>query len=124
MNDNAAMRSVEEFLDAIEVHDYERARGLLADEGFQYESPISSFSSADDYIQHLSLMGGIVHEVRRLKAFVDGQDVCHILVFVTQISDKESMKVAHWTRVCAGRIQRIETLFDSHWYRRMLESGT
>jgi len=122
MNDSAAMRSVEEFLDAIEVHDYERARGLLADEGFQYESPISSFSSADDYIQHLSLMGGIVHEIRRLKAFVDGQDVCHILVFVTQISDKESTKVAQWARVCAGRIQRIETLFDSHWYRRMLDS--
>jgi hypothetical protein len=121
MGEKAARQAIDKYLDAIEDHDYERARGLLVDEGFRYESPISSFSSADDFIQHISLLGGIVHRIERLKVFVEGQDVCHLLVYVTQISDKESIKVAHWARVVDGRIQRIETLFDTHWYRQMFE---
>jgi hypothetical protein len=123
MNGIVATQLVERFLDALESHDYDRARDLLADEGFRYESPISSFSSADDFIQHFTLMGGILHKIDRLKVFVDGPDLCHILVFVTQLSDKESMKAALLTRVSGGRIQRIEALFDTHWYRRMLEPG-
>jgi hypothetical protein len=119
---NGTRALVDELLDAIERHDYERARGLLADEGFSYESPISSFTSADDFVQHFSLMAGILHKIERRRVFVDGQELCHILIFVTQLSDKESMKAVLWTRVAEGRIQRIEALFDTHWYRRMFES--
>ncbi len=121
MSGNAARQPVDDYLDAIASHDYERARSLLADEGFRYESPISSFDAADDFIQHMSLMGGIVQGIERLKVFVDGGDVCHLLVYVTQLSDKESTRVAHWSRVVDGRIQRIETLFDTHWYRQMFK---
>jgi hypothetical protein len=122
MMGNGARELVDELLDAIECHDYERARGLLADEGFRYESPLWKFSSADDFVQHFSLMGGILHKIERLKVFVDEQELCHILVFVTQLSDKESIKSVLWTRVADGRIQRIEALFDTHWYRRLFES--
>lgn len=121
MSGNATRQPVDEYLDAIESHDYARARSFLADEGFRYESPISSFSSADDFMQHMSLLAGIIQGIERLKVFVDGQDVCHLLVYVVQLSDKESAKVAHWARVVDGRIQRIETLFDTHWYRQMFE---
>ena len=121
MTGNATKRLVDEYLDAIGSHDYERARGLLADEEFSYESPISSFSSADDFMQHMSLLGGIIHEIEHLKVFVDGDDVCHFLVFVTQLSDKESTKVVQWAQVADGRIRRIEVLFDAHWYRQMLD---
>jgi hypothetical protein len=121
MSGNETIEPVNEYLDAIESHDYERARGLLADEGFQYQSPISSFSSADDFMQHVSLLGGIVQAIERMKVFVDGQDVCHLLVYITQLSDKESTKVAHWAHVVDGRIQRIETLFDTHSYRQMFD---
>lgn len=123
MSGFAEKRLVDEFLDSIESHDFERARRFLADEGFQYESPLSRFASADDFIQHLSLMGGILHRIERLKVFVDGRDLCHFLVFVTQLSTKESMKAVLWTQVSGGRIQRIEVLFDTHWYRRMFESA-
>jgi hypothetical protein len=121
MMGHGARELVDELLDAIERHDYERARGLLADEGFSYESPISSFTSADDFVQHFSLMAGILHKIERRKVFVDGQELCHVLIFLTQLSDKESMKVVLWTRVVDGRIQRIEALFDTHWYRRLFE---
>jgi hypothetical protein len=114
---------VDEYLDALESHDYERARGFLADEGFSYESPISSFSSADDFMQHMSLLGGIVQKIERLKVFVDGRDVCHILVFVTQLSDKASTKVVQWARVEDGRIRRIQSFYDTHWYREMFSEG-
>jgi len=120
MTGNTAKRLVDEYLDAIQSHDYERARGLLADEGFSYESPISSFSSADDFMQHMSLLGGIIHQIEHRKVFVDGHEVCHFLVFITQLSDKESTKVVQWARIVDGRIQRIEVLFDAHWYRQML----
>lgn len=121
MSGNAARQCVDEYLDAIVSHDYERARSFLADEGFRYESPISSFSFADDFMQHLSLLGGVLQGMERTKVFVDGQDVCHFLIYVMQLSDKESVKVAHWARVVDGRIQRIEILFDTHWYRQMFE---
>ena len=121
MKSTKARRLVDEFLDHVGSHEYERARVLLADEGFEFESPISRFSSADDFIQHMSLLGGIVHRIERRKVFIDGQDVCHFLVYVTQLSDKESTKVVQWARVADGRIQRIETLYDTHWYREMFE---
>lgn len=121
MTGNAARKCVDEYLDAIESHDYDRARGFLADEGFRYESPISSFSSADDFMQHLSLLAGILQGIERTKVFVDGRDVCHLLVYVAQLSEKQSVKVSHWSRVVDGRIARIETLFDTHWYRQMFE---
>ena len=121
MSGTSARQLVDEFLNYIESHDYERARRLLADEGFHYESPVSTFSSADDFIQHISLIGGILHRIERRKVFVDGNDLCHILVFFTQLSDKESTKAALWTRVSDSCIQRIELLFDAHWYRLMLD---
>jgi len=121
MSGQTTRQTVDEYLDAIESHDYDRARGFLADEGFCYESPISSFSSADEFMQHTSLLAGIVQRMERRKVFVDGSDVCHLLVYIVQLSDKESAKVAHWARVVDGRIQRIEVLFDTHWYRRMLD---
>ena len=123
MSGNLSRQPVDAFLDAIESHDYERARRYLADDGFRYESPISRFSSADDFIQHLSLLGGIVRRIERRKVFVDGEDVCHLLVYVTQLSDKEATKVAHWSRVVDGRIRCIEVLFDTHWYRQLFEVG-
>ena len=124
MNGISSRQLVDEFLDCIESHDYDRARRLLANDGFRYESPISLFCSADDFIQHISLIGGILNRIRHLKVFADGDDLCHFLVFETQVSAKDSMKAVLWTRVSAGRIQQIELLFDSHWYRRMFEAET
>jgi hypothetical protein len=124
MKMNDARRQVEEYLDAIESHAYDRARLVLADEGFEYESPICRFSSADAFAQHMSLIGGIIQRIERVKIFVDGQDICHFLVLVTQISHKESTKLVQWARVQDGRINRIEVLFDAHWYRRMFELDT
>jgi len=113
---------VEAYLEALRSHDYERARGYLADRDFRYRSPISSFTDADDFIQYLSLSGGIVQRIAPVKVFADGPDVCHFLRYVIQLSEKESVTVAQWANVANGRIQHLELVFDAHLYRVMFEA--
>jgi hypothetical protein len=104
---------VDAYLDAIGGHDYERARHYLADAGFRYESPISTFTDADDFIEYLSLSAGIVQRIEPIKVFSDGDDVCHFLLFV--------VKIAQWARVMSGRIQQLVLVFDAHLYRVMFD---
>lgn len=121
MNVTNPIAVVDAYLDAIGDHDYERARGYLADTGFRFESPISTFTDADEFIQYLSLTGGIIQRVEPMRVFTDGDDVCHFLRFVVQISDKESVKVAQWARVIDGRIQQLDLVFDAHLYRALFD---
>jgi hypothetical protein len=116
-----ALAVVEGYLDAIAAFDYERARAFLADTGFSYVSPISTFSDADDFIAYLSLSSGIVQQMRRRKVFVDGDDVCHMLELVIQLSDKRTVPVAQWAQVANGRIRSMELLFDGHEYHRLFD---
>jgi len=116
-----ALALVDAYLDAIAAFDYERARSFLADIGFSYVSPISAFSDADDFVGYLSLSSGIVQRMRRRKVFVDGSDVCHILDFIIQLSDKRTVPVAQWAHVTDGRIDSLELIFDGHEYHRLFE---
>jgi hypothetical protein len=108
---------VTNYLAALHAFDYERARSCLADEGFEFTSPTHYFDSADDFIRHVTLAGGIIQTVQTRKVFVDGADLCHILTYRVQISEKQDVDVALWTRVNAGRIRRIELIFDASTYR-------
>ncbi len=110
---------VEAYFAARDASDYERARTYLADEGFEFDSPIMRFKSADDFIQHIALASGIVQSVETRKVFVDGSDVCHFQTYRLQISEKFSVAFAHWARVHEGRIVRIEALFDASAYREL-----
>lgn len=113
---------VEGYLDAVAAHDFERARGYLSDDEFFYQSPIARFRSADELIFHTALSAGILQRIERAKAFTDGADVCHILDLVVQISEKQSVRVAHWARVREGRIVLIEAVFDASIYRDLFDS--
>jgi hypothetical protein len=110
---------VEAYLNARDAFDFERARGLLADSGFHFSSPIATFDSADSFIQHSALAGGIVQSIMRRKVFVDGPDICHFLTLRIQISEKQSVDVAQWAHVEQGRILRIESVFDATLYRTL-----
>ncbi|MCC5811642.1 MAG: nuclear transport factor 2 family protein [Ectothiorhodospiraceae bacterium] len=108
---------VEQYLRAIAQRDYGEARRFLADTGFSYISPIGHFHSADDLMAHSFLSDGIVQRMEFRKHFTDGEDVCHILRFHVQISEKFAADVVHWATVRGGRIHRIEMIFDAYPYR-------
>lgn len=110
---------VDAYLAARDAFDYERARTYLADTGFGFYSPIARFDGADAFIDYSMRTSGIVQQVVRRKVFVDGGDVCHFLTYRIQLSEKQSVEVAHWAQVAADRIWRIETLFDASAYRSL-----
>jgi hypothetical protein len=110
---------VTDYLSALHTFDYDRARSCLADDGFEFISPTHRFLSADDFIAHISLAGGIIQSSQTRKVFVDGTDLCHILTYRIQISEKQDVAAALWTRVLAGRIVRIEAIFDASVYREL-----
>jgi hypothetical protein len=114
--------TVDAYLDAMARHDYEGARGYLADAGFSYESPIARFDSADAFMEYSALNMGILQGIERIKTFVDGPDVCSFLVMHIQISDKEQVRAVNWARVEGGRIRRMEVLFDTRIYQTLFMS--
>jgi hypothetical protein len=110
---------VDAYLAAQLARDYETMRGLLADTGFCYRSPIARFNQADDFIQYVAMSSGIILDREIRKVFVDGEDICHFLTYRIQISEKLAVDAAQWSRVHDGRIQRIEAVFDASVYREL-----
>lgn len=120
-------QTVERYLAAVGGFDYAAARACLADDGFEYVGPINRFRSADALVRYLELATPIVQRIEIRKSFADGSDVAHFLVVNTQLSDKLAVHVAQWAHVRDGRIDRLQLLFDAHWYRSLFvpedESG-
>jgi hypothetical protein len=110
---------VDAYLAAQSARDFEAMRGLLADQGFCYRSPIVVFDRADDFIQYAAVSSGIIIDREIRKVFVDGDDICHFMTYRIQISEKLAVEAAQWSRVREGRIQRIEAVFDASVYREL-----
>ena len=108
---------VESYIDAVARFDYEAARACLADEAFESTGPITNFDSADAFVQHVALATPIVQQIEIRKSFAAGNDVAHFLLVRTQLSEKLSVHVAQWAHVRDGRIDRLQVVFDAHWYR-------
>jgi hypothetical protein len=114
---------VERYLDALTAHDHDAVAALIAPVGFRYESPIATISDTAAFLEYIMMTGGILRGIDRLRSFVDGNDVCHWLVFDTQLSERVSTRAAQWATVTDGRIARIELLFDPHRWRLLFESA-
>ncbi len=120
MEPRTPLEIVDAYLEAIAKHDLGRARSLLSDIGFEYLSPINRFASADEFIAYMELASPIVQRVVTRKVFVDGDELCHFLQVTSQISEKRSTAVAQWSQVTAGKITRLELVFDAHEYKSLL----
>lgn len=114
---------VQAYLDAIAERDFERARRLLADERFCQRSPIASFDSADAYVADITRVGAILERIERRRMFVDGDDVCVVVNYVTRMDRRQVTPVVHWMRVERGRIASIESFFDARGYDAMYADG-
>lgn len=114
---------VNAYLDAIAAGDFVRARRCLADQDFSNRSPISTFDNADAFIADISRVGAILERLERRKLFVDGNDVCVILDYVTYMEKRQVTPVVHWMRVVGGKITTIETFFDARIYEALFQIG-
>lgn len=59
----------------------------------------------------------IVQRVELRKAFEAGNGVADFMVVGIRLSEKLSVHVLQWAHVRDGRIDRLEVVFDAHWYR-------
>jgi len=115
----SSLETVTAYLDAIAQRDFVRARSYLADAGFEYIGPINSFSSPDDFMNYMALTTPIVQRIEILKSFVDGNDVLHILLFTTQLSERRTSTVVMWAGLESGKIRRLEAVFDAYEYKKL-----
>lgn len=121
MSESAAEKIITAYLDALEGRDFERLRTFLSDTGFSYRSPVSKADNADDYILIISRVGPILEKIERVRTFVDGDDVCSILMFRTTMENLKEVPVVQLTSVANGKIVAIEVFFDASEYNKMFE---
>lgn len=107
------------YLDAINARDFERARGFLADDRFRQRSPIGAFEDADAYVADISRIGAILEGIERRRTFVDGDEVCLVVNYITRMDGRQVTPVVYWMRVDSGKICSIETFFDARGYDEM-----
>lgn len=112
---------VHAYLDALAARDFERARTYLADDGFSFRGPIASFDNADDFILDSSRVAPILEGIERRKTFVNGNEVCDILNFITRLSARITTPVVQWARVEHGKITSIEVFFDAQAYAKLFQ---
>lgn len=115
---------VDAYLSAISKADFEAARRCLADRGFSYLSPLGSFDDADAFIADIARIGLILEGVEYRRNFVDDNEVCSILNFLTRMDRLSSTAVVHWTRIENGRIVRIEAFFDASEYTQLFDTDS
>jgi ketosteroid isomerase-like protein len=113
---------VEAFLDAFDDNDFEGMRVQLAG-GFVYDGPLDHFSDPDSFVKDLEKYGQVVRRIERRRLFVDGDEACVILTFVTTIQDIERTRMAMWLRVEDGKIARIEGFLDPRAYVHMFREA-
>lgn len=117
----AVKEVVDAYLRAIAARDFERARAWLSDGSFTHRSPISSFTNADAFIADISRIGPILEGIVRRRTFVDGNEVCAVVNYVTRMDRREVTPVVHWLTVADGKIVSIETFFDARGYAKLFE---
>lgn len=115
-SDTAAI--VEAFLDAFDRNDFERVRAQLAG-AFVYDGPLDHFGDPDSFVRDLEKYGQVVRRIERRRLFVDGDEACVILTFITTIPAIERTRMAMWLRVENARIARIEGFLDPRAYVHM-----
>lgn len=114
---------VNAYLDGLEAGDFARVRRCLLDRGFSNRSPISTFDDPDTFVADISRVSAILERIERRQMFVNGNDVCVILNYVTHMQKRQVTPVVHWMRLSGDRIASIETFFDARVYEELFQLG-
>jgi hypothetical protein len=123
MATQAAEEVVDALFESFAARDFERAREFLSDETFSYQSPIESFTDADEFIASISRVGPILERIERCKTFVKGNDVCSVLKIHTTMDRLNAALVVQITTVVDGKITAMDAVFDATEYNKMIVTG-
>jgi hypothetical protein len=121
MNAPAPEKVFSDFLDAFEARDFDLLRGYLSDTQFSYQSPVSSYTSADTFVANIARVGPILECIERRKIFVEGSMVCGILNLKTTMEELRLVPLVQLATVVDGKITVLEAFFDATAYNRMFE---
>ena len=115
-----SMRLVERYLDALAARDLDAVRGLLSNEGFHYISPIAQFDDPDDFVASMEGVGAILHKVKIIHRFADGELVCHVVDITVSLETYRTRRIVQLARVQADKIVDLEVIFDASEFNRMI----
>ena len=82
---------------------------------------MEAFDNAEDFVAVLKKLGPIVKGMETKKVFADGNDVCLIYDFVTNVPEIGATKMAEWFHVQDSRIASIHIYFDPRPYVAVFE---
>lgn len=115
---------VERYLAAVAARDFPTACGFLAETGFHYQSPIASFADRRTFADNMEAIGAILHNIRTVHRFREGNTVCHVLQVTVNMTGYQSQNVVQIANVAGGSITSLEVIFDASSLRRMIiENG-
>jgi|SRR6266540_4014176 len=89
--------------------DFETLRSILADD-VTFAGPLGTADDADACVRGIRGLSEIVTDIVVEKVWVDGPDV--LTWFQLHTSVAPPCPVVNWSRVVAGRIERIRVTFD------------
>jgi ketosteroid isomerase-like protein len=109
MTDTTGANVVDSYSRALSARDFETARSLLADD-LRFEGPIDTFDRADDYIDAIKSLFGMVRGLEHQATIAEGDDVA---VFYRLDTPVALAPVAEWYRVRDGKIVELRAYFDA-----------
>jgi hypothetical protein len=84
---------------------------LFYDE-FAFIGPIDRFFKAEDFMAMARKLGPAVRDVKIIKQFTDGEQICSIFDFETN-TPVGTIPCVEWIRVKDGRIASIQLFYDA-----------
>jgi|SRR5712691_4876834 len=100
---------VDQYNKALGAKDFRAARGWLADD-LHFRGPIDTFERADDYVQAITRLFGMVKGIEHQATIADGDEVAVFYVLDTPVA---KAPVAEWYTVRGGKITALRAYFDA-----------
>ena len=111
MSEATARDLVTRYHDALARRDFDAARALLKDD-LHFAGPFDTFETADDYLQALQRLFGMVTSVDVKHRSASGDQVAVVYDMVTS-SPAGTQPVCEWFGVDGDRIAWIRAIFDT-----------
>jgi hypothetical protein len=109
MVDTTAADVVEKYSSALADRDFATARSLLADD-LRFEGPLDTFDRADDYMNAISALYGMVKGVEHQATIAEGDAVAVFYLLDTPVA---KAPVAEWYTVRDGKVVQLRAYFDA-----------